>query len=77
MVNVNYLPNKCDELEVLVQNQRLYRESTFICLSGQYTGLSIETRGRAEGGKVGALSYFLIGDVLSPGCLGEGMLSRH
>ena len=27
------LPNKCDELEALVRNQRLYKESSLICLS--------------------------------------------
>ena len=33
MGNANSLPNKCDELEALVRNQRLYKESSLICLS--------------------------------------------
>ena len=33
MGNANSLPNKCDELEVLVWNQRLYEESSLISLS--------------------------------------------
>ena len=33
MGNANSLPNKCDELEALVQNQRLYKESSLIRLS--------------------------------------------
>jgi len=31
--NANSLPNKCDELEALVRNQRLYKESILISLS--------------------------------------------
>ena len=31
MGNANSLPNKCDELEALVRNQRLYKESSLIC----------------------------------------------
>ena len=33
MGNANSLPNKCDELEALVRNQRLFKESSLICLS--------------------------------------------
>jgi len=33
MGNANSLPNKCDELETVVRNQRLYKESSLICLS--------------------------------------------
>jgi len=33
MGKANSLPNKCDEPEVLVRNQRLYKESSLICLS--------------------------------------------
>jgi len=33
MGNANSVPNKCDELEALVRNQRLYKESSLICLS--------------------------------------------
>ena len=33
MGNANSLPNKCDDLEALVLNQRLYKESSLICLS--------------------------------------------
>ena len=36
MGNANSLPNKCDELEALVRNQRLYKESSLICLSESY-----------------------------------------
>jgi len=32
MGNANSIPNKCDELEVLVRNQQLYKESSLICL---------------------------------------------
>ena len=33
MGNANSLTNKCDELEALVRNQRLYKENSLICLS--------------------------------------------
>ena len=33
MGNANSLPKMCDELEALVRNQRLYKESSLICLS--------------------------------------------
>ena len=33
MGNANSIPNKCDELEALVRNQQLYKESSLIRLS--------------------------------------------
>ena len=75
MGNANSLPKKCDELEALVQNQRLYKESSFICLSESWLNNNspdscVDIPGFtaiwADSGKAGVLSCFLIRDGLTP-----------